>query len=183
VSEGTLQPGPWLKTSGWRGGSFLIGLTLMVLFADWLLGSRFDVGWSRPVLVMLLGFLFSIPYGRAWAKGNAPLPPKPAVLVPQAAVQQGEGGSTYVVVGPTGGPRGPWLRRQVRDLGALGWFFYTIFWRWPVLIGDAVLTLIWRGITRLLGFNGGSRIQRYDLRTLDDVDRPQDLPPPDQERF
>jgi hypothetical protein len=78
VSEGTLQPGPWLKTSGWRGGSFLIGLTLMVLFADWLLGSRFDVGWSRPVLVMLLGFLFSIPYGRAWVKGDAPLPPKPA---------------------------------------------------------------------------------------------------------
>jgi hypothetical protein len=71
----------------------------------------------------------------------------------------------------------------VRDLGAVGWFFYTVFWRWPVVIGDAVLTLIWRGITRIFGFNGGPRIQRYDPRNLEDVDRPQDLPRPDQEGF
>ncbi len=180
--ERTLQPGPWLKTPGWRGGAFLIGLTVLVLFVNWILGDAFDVGWSRAALVVILGFLLSVPYGWAWAHGRAPLPPKPAVVVPQAAVQTGEHGNTYVVVGPdTGTRRG--LGRRSRDLGAIGWFFYTVFWRWPLLIGDAVLTVVWRGIARLLGINGGPRVQDLSPRQMGEADYPDELPPPDRERF
>ena len=177
--ERALQPGPWLKTPGWRGGSFLLGLTVLVMFVNWILGDLFDVGWwGRPLLVILLGFLLSIPYGWAWVQGNAPLPPKPAVLVPQAAVQGDDRGNTYVLVGAeAGGRRG--LGRRARDLGALGWFLYTIFWRWPVLVGDAILTVFWRGLTRLFGFNGGP----HRDHTLGQIDYPEDLPPPDRERF
>jgi hypothetical protein len=178
--EGALQPGPWLKSPGWRAGSFLIGLTALVMFVDWVTGDLFDVGWwGRPMLVVLLGFVLSWPYGWAWVHGNAPAPPRPAVIVPQAAVQQGEGGNTYVVVGPHAEARRPGLWRKARDLGALAWFFYTIFWRWPVTIGDAILTFVWRGLNRLFGFNGGPRRDH----TQGHIDYPEDLPPPDQEQF
>jgi hypothetical protein len=178
--ERALQPGPWLKTPGWRGGSFLIGLTVLVMFVDWILGDLFDVGWwGRPLLVIILGFLLSIPFGWAWVQGRAPAPPKPAVLVPQAAVQGDDRGNTYVLVGPDAGARRLGPGRRARDLGAVGWFLYTIFWRWPVLIGDAILTVFWRGMNRLFGFNGGPQRDR----TLGQIESAEDLPPPDRERF
>jgi hypothetical protein len=180
----TLQPGPWLKTPGWRGGAFLIGLTVLVLFVDWITGDLFDVGWwGRPLLVVFLGFLLSVPYGWAWMHGKAPPPPKPAVVVPQAAVQAGESGNTYVVVGPDNAVTRPGLARRARDLGAIGWFFYTVFWRWPLVIGDAILTMVWRGIVRISGVNGGPRVQDLSPRQLEGVEHPQDIPPPDRERF
>jgi hypothetical protein len=179
-SERTLQPGPWRKTPGWRAGAFLIGLVTLVMFVDWVTGDLFDVGWwGRPILVVILGFILSWPYGWAWVQGRAPEPPRPAVIVPQAAVEQGEHGSTYVLVGPHPAERRPGLGRRAKDLGTLGWFLYTIFWRWPVMIGDAILTVVWRGLTRLFGFNGGPRRDH----TLGQIDYPEDLPPPDQDRF
>ena len=84
------------------------------------------------------------------------------MLVPQAAVQQGEGGNTYVLRRAHGGAPAAGPPRQVRDLGPVSWFFYTVLWRWPLLVGDAVLTVVWRGMTRLFGFNGGPSIQRFD---------------------
>ncbi|HEX2502641.1 MAG TPA: hypothetical protein VHK00_01770 [Miltoncostaeaceae bacterium] len=181
--ERTLQPGPWLKTPGWRGGAFLIGLTVLVLFADWITGDLFDVGWwGRPTLVVILGFLLSVPYGWAWMHGKAPLPPTPAVLVPQAAVQGDERGNTYVLVGPDRAVTRPGLGRRSRDLGAIGWLFYTVFWRWPLVIGDAVLTVVWRGIVRVFGANGGPRVEDVSARQQE-VDYPEDLSPPDRERF
>jgi hypothetical protein len=115
--------------------------------------------------------------------GKAPLPPEPAVLVPQAAVQGGENGNTYVLVGPNDALTRPGLARRARRLGPVAWFFYTVFWRWPLLIGDAVLTVIWRGIIRVAGVNGGPRLQDLSPRQLEEVDYPEDLRPPDRERF
>jgi hypothetical protein len=184
VNEGrTLQPGPWLKTPGWRAGAWLIGVTLILWFLDWLTGDLVDVGWWRPLLIFVLGLLFSVPYGWAWVKGRAPLPPKPVAVVPQAAVQTGEQGNTYVIVGPTGGPGRPGLRRRAGDLGPISWFLYTILWRWPLMIGDAVLTVFWRWMTRIFGFNGGPSIEAFDAVEADQVDYPEDRPPPGSRSF
>lgn len=176
--ERTLQPGPWLKTPGWRGGAFLVGLVLLAVLVDWITGDLVDLGLWRPLLILLLGFLMSVPYGWAWVKGRAPEPPPPPEIVPQAHVQ-GESGSTYVIVAPT---TRPGLGRVVRarELSPFWWFLYTIFWRWPLLVGDAVLTLTWRGLTAIFGFNGGPRLQDYRSTQ---VERPESLPPPDQDTF
>ena len=181
--ERTLQPGPWLKTPGWRAGAWLIGVTLFLWFLDWLTGDLVDVGWWRPFLISILGLLFSVPYGWAWVKGRAPLPPPPAVIVPQAAVQTGEQGSTYVIVGPNGGAGRRGLGRRARDLGPVSWFLYTILWRWPLMVGDAVLTMFWRGMTRIFGFNGGPSIDSFDPADLERIEAPDDRPPPGDRLF
>ena len=181
--ERTLQPGPWRKTPAWRAGAFLIGIVLLLWFLDWLTGDLVDVGWWKPFAVVVLGILLSVPYGWAWVKGRAPLPPTPAALVPQAAVQTGESGSTYVLVNPAGGPSRPGLTRKTRDLGPVSWFLYTVLWRWPVMVGDAALTYFWRGMTRIFGFNGGPSIESFDPIEADQVESPEDRPPPGSRTF
>jgi len=181
--ERTLQPGPWRKTPGWRAGAWLIGVILLLWFLDWLTGDLVDVGWWRPFLIVILGLLFSVPYGWAWVKGRAPLPPAPAAIVPQAAVQTGEQGSTYVIVGPSGGAERRGLWRRASDLGPLSWFLYTIIWRWPLMVGDAVLTMFWRGMTRVFGFNGGPSIDRFDPIEMERIESPDDRPPPGDRLF
>jgi hypothetical protein len=156
---------------------------LILWFIDWLTGDVVDVGWWRPLLLVFLGFLFSAPYGWAWVKGKAPPPPKPVALVPQAAVQQDDGGGTYVFVGPTAAPARWGPTRKVADFGPISWFLYTVLWRFPLLVGDAVLTVFWRGMTRLFGFNGGPSIQSFDPSTMEQVDYPDDLPPPGSRTF
>jgi hypothetical protein len=173
----TLQPGPWLKTPGWRFGAWLLGIAVLAVLVDWITGDAVDLGW-RVYLVMLLGFLISVPYGVSWIRGQAPPPPQPATLVPQAQIQ-GEGtGNTYVLVGPTTTARFG-LGRKPKDLGPIAWFFYSVFWRWPLVAGDAILTAAWRGINRLFGFNGGPRRDH----TSGHIDYPDDLPPPDRDMF
>jgi hypothetical protein len=176
--ERPLQPGPWLKTPGWRGGSFLVGLVLLAILVDWITGDLVDFGLGRPLLVLLLGFAMSVPYGWAWVHGRAPEPPKPPDILPQAHVE-GERGSTYVIVAPTARPG---LGRMVRarELSPFWWLLYTIFWRWPLLAGDAVLVAVWRGITRIFGFNGGPRLRDY---RPGQIDSPESVPPPDQDTF
>ena len=73
--------------------------------------------------------------------------------------------------------------RRVRDLGPVSWFFYTLLWRWPLLAGDAALTLFWRGMTRIFGFNGGPSIQSFDPVEADQVDDPEERPPPGSRTF
>lgn len=176
-SERTLPPGPWLKTPGWRAGAWLIGLVLLVWFVGWLLGDSFDPGTWKPLAVLALGVLLSVPYGWAWVKGRAPEPPPPPAIVPQATVR-GDGRSTYVLVNPAPTKARYWLGRKAGDLGPLSWLLYTLFWRWPLMVGDAVLTVIWRGMTRLFGFNGGPSMQSFDTSSIDTIDYPEDLPPP-----
>jgi hypothetical protein len=179
-----LQPGPWRKTPGWRAGSWIIGISLLLLFLDWLTGDLFDVSWWRILGLLLLGLLLSVPYGWAWVKGRAPLPPvATAALVPQAAVQTGESGNTYVLVGPAATAPRRGLGRAARDLGPVSWFFYTLLWRWPLLMGDALLTAFWRGMTRLFGFNGGPSMKTFNPVTMDQVDYPEDKPPPSSRSF
>jgi hypothetical protein len=176
--ERTLQPGPWLKTPGWRGGSFLVGMTLLLLLVDWITGDAVDLGLARPLAVLVLGFLMSVPYGWAWVHGRAPLPPKDPDVLPQAHIE-GERGSTYVIVAPTA-RTGLGRGIRARELTPFWWLLYTVFWRWPLLVGDAALSVAWRGLTRLFGFNGGPRLRDY---APNQVDRPESFSPPDRDTF
>ncbi len=114
--------------------------------------------------------------------GRRPCRPSRRSSCPRRPSRASERGNTYVLVGPDRAVTRPGLGRRSRDLGAIGWFFYTVFWRWPLVIGDAVLTVVWRGIVRVFGVNGGPRVEDVSARQQE-VDYPEDLSPPDRERF
>ena len=180
--ERSLQPGPWHKTPAWRGGAFFIGLAVMLILFDWMVGGFFEITIGRPLLfLVVVGALLSLPLGMGW--GARPATPSPSrELVPQAHVQ-GEKGSTYVIVSPPAAPAAPagsGLSKAVRsrDLSP-GWYaLYTLFWRWPVIIGDYALTGAWLLVYRARGLRSGP--PRPDLLH---VDRPESLPRPDRDTF
>jgi hypothetical protein len=124
-------------------------------------------------MLVLGGLAISGPYGVAWAKGRAPPPPPKPGPIP-AELRGGEAGATYVIVNTD-------KRRRLRPKElSPGWYaLYTILWRFPVMIGDYVLTGAWRVAHRIWGFNGTPR--------LGDLARPQPEPdretPPDRDLF
>jgi hypothetical protein len=182
-ASGRLRPDPWLRTAGWRGGSWLVGIVLLLVFLAVVIPA-FDIGgwWQRLALVGFIGFLMSAPYGVAWVRGNPPAPPRPAVLVPSTSYE-GPQGNTYVIVGPHPAVSRRGLGRKAQDLGPLAWFFYTILWRWPLLVGDAVLSFVWSTIKRIFGFNSGPSSGPFDPSSIDEIHYPEDLPPPGSQTF
>jgi hypothetical protein len=179
----TLQPGPWHKTPAWRGGAFLLGFAFLLIILDWVVGSFIDIGVGRFLLVLVVGgVVLTAPQGLGLGRKPAvSRPTPPADLVPQARVQ-GESGSTYVIVAPAeapaeapAAPTGP--RAKVREFTP-GWYaLYTVFWRFPVYMGDYALTALWRLVAHIRG----TRNERPN-RSLD-FDRPETLPQPDRETF
>lgn len=181
-SSQALVPGPWRKSAAWRGASFMLGIAILVLFIDWALGSRFEVGFGRLIVILIIsGLTLSIPYGLAWLRDE--LPPEPtrqegATAIP--ARVEGENGHTYVIVHPPSGGGGGGLKRAVRakELSP-GWYaLYTVTWRWPVLIGDALLSGLWSVIGRVFGRSAGPR-----STDLGEIDHPEKHPPPDRTTF
>ena len=175
--ERTLQPGPWLKTPGWRAGAWLIGVTLFLWFLDWLTGDLVDVlvapvpgldpgpAVQRPVRLGLgEGPRPSAAARRHRAPGGGPDGRAGEHLRDRRAERRGR----------AAGPR----RGRAADLGPVSWFLYTILWRWPLMVGDAVLTMFWRGMTRVFGFNGGPSIDSFDPAELEQIEAPDDRPPP-----
>jgi hypothetical protein len=180
TSERALDPGPWRKTPAWRAGAFLVGLAVLLLLADWLLGDLVEIGFGRFIVsALVLGVALSAPYGWAAARGQAPEPPRDLEWIPQAHVE-GEKGATYVIVSPPAEARRRGLARSPRpkELGPVAWVLYTVFWRWPVLTGDWLLSGLWRLLSRVVGFNGGPQLPGGA-----EIDRPEGLAPPDEERF
>lgn len=180
----TLQPGPWLKSPAWRGGAFLMGFAFLLIIIDWVLGSFVDIGVGRFLIVLVVGGIaLSAPYGLGLGRKPAPVRAGPSPeWVPQARVQ-GEAGSTYVIVAPHDAPppapaphaAGP--RSRVREFSPGWWALYSVFWRFPVFMGDYALTGLWR----LVAHVRGTRTDR-PVRSLD-FDRPETLPQPDRETF
>lgn len=179
----TLQPGPWRKSPAWRGGAFLLGIAALLIIVDWLLGSFLDIGIERILLTLVVaGVALSAPYGLGIGRRAPERRPVPE-LIPQARVQQGEAGSTYVIVGsvdppapPAAAPGGPHTRREL-ELTA-GWYaLYAVFWRLPVTMGDYALTGLWR----LVAHVRGTRHER-PARDLN-FDSPDSLPRPDRDTF
>jgi hypothetical protein len=178
--ERALEPGPWRKTPAWRAGAFLVGLAILLLLLDWLSGGFVDIGFGRFVVsALLLGLALSGPYGWAASHGRAPESPREDAWIPQAHVE-GERGATYVIVSPPAESRRRGLSRSPRpkELTPGWWALYNIFWRWPVMTGDYLLSGLWSLLARVWGFNGGPR-----LRDPAQVDRPEGISPPDEERF
>ena len=178
-----LQPGPWLKSPAWRGGAFLLGFAFLLIIVDWVLGNFVDIGVGRFLIVLVVGGIaLSAPYGLGLGKkpSVSRMTPPPD-LVPQARVQ-GEAGSTYVIVAPPeapaaapAAPAGP--RTKVKEFTPGWWALYTVFYRFPVYMGDYALVGLWR----LVAHVRGTRTER-PVRSLD-FDRPDSLPQPDRETF
>ena len=179
--ERTLQPGPWLKSPAWRAGAFLLGFAFLLIIIDWVLGGFVDIGVGRFLFVLVVGGIaLSAPFGLGIGRRPAP-PARPPDLVPQARVQ-GESGSTYVIVAPAEAPPAPaphaaGPRSRVREFSPGWWALYSIFWRFPVFMGDYALVGLWR----LVGHVRGTRTER-PVRTLD-FDRADALPQPDRDTF
>ena len=177
-----LQPGPWLKSPAWRGGAFLLGFAFLLIIIDWALGGFIEIGIGRFMFVLVVGGIaLSAPYGLDLGRKppvSRPVPPPD--LVPQARVQ-GEAGSTYVIVAPHDAPAAPAAapgpRTKVREFTPGWWALYTVFWRFPVFMGDYALTGLWR----LVAHVRGTRTER-PARSLD-FDRAESLPQPDRETF
>lgn len=178
--ERSLQPGPWHKTPAWRGGAFFIGLGVLLILFDWVVGGFFEIAIARPLIFLLVvGVLLSVPLGMGWGERRTVSRASPPELVPQAHVQ-GESGSTYVIVSPPAAPPAPpGLARSVRSKELTpGWYaLYTLFWRWPVIVGDYALTGIWILAARARGLRTGA--PRHDLQ----LDPPESLPRPDRDTF
>lgn len=179
-----LTPGPWNKTAAWRGASFMLGFAVLLLVVDWLFGGWLEIGFSRLQLALVVGGLaLSAPYGLAWLHGELPVRKSkdaPPVVLPDPI--EGEHGHTYVIVNsaPAASSGGGGMKRQVRakELGP-GWYaLYTVFWRWPVLAGDTILSGVWSLLGRVFGRSNGQRSS--DLEQVDGSDR---HPSPERSRF
>jgi hypothetical protein len=170
-----LDPGPWHKSPAWRGGAFLVGLAGLLIIVDWVLGGLVDIGVGSVLLVLVLaGVALSAPFGLGLWRRPEP-ERRPAELVPQARVDAGEAGSTYVIVAPVEpapAPAPPGPRTRVRELSG-GWYIlYSVFWRLPVLMGDYALTGLWRLVAHIRGTRSERRTSDLHLEGPDAMRRP-----------
>jgi hypothetical protein len=159
----TLLAGPEEKDQLWWFGSLLIGWVVLLWFFGLFFGNPLGIiGWTwQTFLLLLVGWLCSIPYGRAWMQGKPMTRPHRRPL-PTATVE-GPEGSTFIFVG-TPGRR----RLTARDLSPFWWIVYTLFIRFPAAVGDFFLVLGWRGWARLQGVTwGGNGFSRWRERGLD----------------
>lgn len=167
--------GPDLKDPLWRWGAFLIGVdSFIALLALATLGGIWLIGWWW-FFALILGFLFSLRSGRAWARGERLAVSFNRAVQPTVDVK-GQAGSTYVLLEPARATK----RVRPREFGPLWWSLYSIFVRAPVALGDVVLTLVWRLFSGM-GSAGASPVPQSVQ--FDRTDHPESLPPPDRDTF
>ena len=173
---GSIPFGPERKDPSWRWGSFLIGVAAFVLIA-WVatLGGINLFGWWWIVAVVL-GVVFSARSGLAWTRGEVQDVVSAARTVQPTVDVRGQAGSTYLLLEPAKA-KGPKVRP--REFGPMWWALYSVVVRAPVALGDWVLTLAWRAG----GARNASAAALRQRVQMDQIDRLEDLPDPDRERF
>ena len=142
--------GPDRKDQLWRAGAWIAGVVAF-LVAMWIF-SGFQLqllSWWQWALAFALGMAFSTPWAQTWRRGEAvdhsKLQRAPTVEV------LGKEGSTYVLL-----PSQLGRRARPKDLGVALWGLYSVFVRAPVFVGDVVLTLAWRLLSRARGYTSGT---------------------------
>jgi hypothetical protein len=128
--------------------------------------------WS--LVLLIFGVLLSFRFGRAFARGEI-LERHFAKQVHPTVDVQGQPGSTYVVLEPA--RRGGKVRPE--SFSPFWWALYSIVVRAPVALGDVVLTLGWRWFGGLGGGNGSL----WRGLQMDQMDHPDKIRSPDDERF
>lgn len=174
--------GPWSKTAPWRGGSFLLGLIAMLWLLHIALGDLFDLGLMRlPLIMIITGVVLSVPYGMGWVRSDrAPkAPPKPAPAL-HTEVRGHDGRTVVVVTPPKAPPPAPGPKRAVKskDLSPGWWTVYTVTWRWPIMLGDAILCGLWAIVGRLVP----PPPDATPVNTSQ-IDHPEDHPSPESRTF
>jgi hypothetical protein len=175
VNPRPLPVGPLLKTPGWRGGCFLVGWALLIIFFTWLISvwvSFYGLGRFELILV-IVGILLSVPYGTAWLRGRAPRPPREQEPI---EVHSTDGRGTTVVVNA-------YRPRTTTPFAGTGYLAYSLLWRGPVMVGDYALTGFWRTIAWLTSRFGTPEISRVpEPEDLEARDATREIPP-DQRRI
>jgi hypothetical protein len=167
--------GPELKDPLWRWGAWCVGLVAF-FFLLWVgTWGGVTLVWHVWSLVLLIfGVLLSFRFGRAFARGEI-LERHFAKQVHPTVDVQGQPGSTYVVLEPA--RRGGKVRPE--SFSPFWWALYSIVVRAPVALGDVVLTLGWRWFGGLGGGNGSL----WRGLQMDQMDHPDKIRSPDDERF
>jgi hypothetical protein len=176
VNGGSPIPfGPGRKDPSWRWGSFLVGVCAFVLLL-WIatLGDIDFIAWWWWV-ALVLGILFSIRSGRAWARGVPEDVAPPRVVQPTVDVR-GQAGSTYLLLEPA---KAKSARVKPREFSPFWWALYSLLVRAPVHLGDYILTLGWR----LTGGGGSPLGRRLQGERIDEFDHSDEFGAPDRRRF
>jgi hypothetical protein len=142
--------GPNQKDQLWRAGAWIAGVVALLIVIWIFSGLQLHIlSWWQWALGFAAGMAFSTPWAQAWRHGHAvdhrklQRPPTVEVL--------GKEGSTYVLLpGQTG------RRARPKELGPGHWGLYSVFVRAPVFLGDVVLTLAWRLLSRARGVTSGT---------------------------
>jgi hypothetical protein len=100
--------------------------------------------------LLLFGILLSMPFGMSWAKGEVvPRPPKPITMRFREDVLNTPGMYAMEFIDVPKQKMGPRITER-----ALGPVLYDLWWlihRFPLLIGDKLLSGVWTLIARLTG--------------------------------
>jgi hypothetical protein len=148
----------------------LVGWALILLIIRWALGGFLTTSGTLLVVMLIVGLLLSVPFALDVLRGREEPPPSPQPVYGEVHGVPHAPNSTYIVVSPP--PRRQAFR--VLEFGPIAFFFYTIFWRAPLGLGDWVLSGLWRLLAR---FRNEERIvyppgggDWYDDATLDQED-------------
>ncbi len=180
MSRGRSIPfGPERKDPPWRWGSFLVGVASFAALAFIAtLGGINLIGWWWFVAVVL-GYLFSLRTGRAWAQGRGREIDPPRTVHPTVDIR-GQQGSTYLVMEPVKvKSSGGGSKVRPREFTPFWWALYSVVVRAPVALGDFVLTIAWRLSSGVWAGNGNA-LKQFQM---DQIDRPDNPGATDREGF
>lgn len=169
--SGSVRPGPAEKNSTWRGGSFLVGLIVLLSLLSWVLGDFLNVSgaWGRLSLLIFFGFLLSLPHGLAVVRGRH-RPESPAEPMPVVREVRSDSGST-VVVFPAAPADAPGASVKSKELGTLWYVAYVVLWKAPVVVGDLVLSGVWSLLGRVPMERLSSPYGMSQAPSVDDLER------------
>lgn len=143
------------KGSLWWAGSWIWGvLTLCAVLSLTGVVDLFD--FRIYVALLLFGILLSMGFGMSWARGDLPPKrPKPITMRFKEDVPYAPGMYAMEFIDVPKQKMGP--RVTERALGPVRFDLWWIFHRFPVLIGDKLLSLIWTGLFTGVPGVGGLR--------------------------
>jgi hypothetical protein len=162
----------------WNGATWLVGVPVLIELVQLLAtisGGWFTLDIHGTLLVLaLVGFLFSIPDGLAYVRGDEPhrTPSRRRWDVEQ--LPRGDPGPSYVIIETRSSYRG----LKPRELSPLWYVLYVVFVQAPREVGDVLLEAFWRTLGRTGDGRrrAGRRGEPEEGRATGDPD----LPPPSE---
>lgn len=156
-----LPQSPDAKDPFWRGGAFFVAWACSLILWDLLLGDAPAAPRWMPLVMLFAGLLLSMRYGLGWLQGAAKDHTETQYLANELPGQQG---ATYFVLQKDAvRPKNP--RRDFTG----GWLVaHSLVWRMPVIVGDALLEIVWNLAGRVQGRNDPTLRREDALRRFNE---------------